>query len=91
MNSDPRILVACMYFSLCFLVPMWARSWGRSAVVYFFGSLFCSPFLAAIALLIDGRNPKKKIEGGADSQECPCCEKLNRREATTCKYCGSDL
>lgn len=83
----------CAWVLLSIFISKWAEDWGQSGTSYFFGSILCSPLLAALCLLIDGRN-KKKIEAKeleGESKKCPFCAELIKKEAKKCRYCASDL
>lgn len=87
-------VVLCIWLPLCLLVGVWAGNWGRSGAAYFFGALLCSPLLAAIALLVEGKNLKvveKNAVASGDQKKCPFCAELIKREAIKCRHCGSDL
>jgi hypothetical protein len=48
---------------LAIVCSVWASSWGRSVVLYFFLSLLFSPLLAAVVLLIAGnKTAREKAE-----------------------------
>jgi hypothetical protein len=86
--------ILCIWLPLCLLVAVWAGNWGRSGGLYFFVSLVCSPLLAAIVLLIEGKNVKaveKNAVAAGDHKKCPYCAELIKKEAIKCRHCGSDL
>ncbi len=78
------------WFLLAILVGALASSKGRSGVGYFFLSLFFSPLLGLLIVLVAGDNKeeieKAKVESGAEVK-CYFCAELIKREAKICKHC----
>lgn len=55
------ILLIWLLFAV--ILACWARNWGRSFFLYLIFSLLLSPIIAAIILLISGREkPKMKLQ-----------------------------
>ena len=69
---------------VCFSVLVWmmADKRGRSGFLWFLLSLFISPLLSIIFLL---------VAGDADAATCPQCAEKVKSEAKVCKHCGSSL
>lgn len=63
------------------LIAFWAHKWNRSAVGYGLATLFLSPLLTAIVLLIVGKS----------GPPCPHCGGSTIKNANVCKNCGRDI
>ncbi len=73
-------------------VGILAHNRGRSGIGWFFLSLFISPLLGLIFVLVtknlemvsEGPNPETHVK-------CPDCRELVLRDARKCKHCGCKL
>jgi len=70
------IVVFWVIFTL--LIGFLAERFDRNPLGYVFMSIFLSPLVVGILLLIIGRNGK----------HCPECHELIRVSANKCKHCG---
>lgn len=83
-------MVYFMWFVLCGLLAWWANSWGRSSGGFFLLSLLLSPLVAAIVLLVKGRNRQLLEQVAVSSGQlarCPFCRETIRPGATVCPHC----
>lgn len=84
-----------IWFILSLLVSLYASSKkGRSGFVFFIISILLSPIIGFIMALIISPNIDV-IEGNilkkGMHKKCPQCAELVKKEASICKYCGSDI
>lgn len=82
------------WLALSFIAGIIAGKKGRSAVGFFFLSVFLSPLIGILAAAGARRNDRAideaKIESG-EFKKCPYCAESVRHEAVKCKHCGSDI
>ena len=87
-------VVFIIWLILCFVCGSSAKSKGRSFGAYFALSLFLSPLVGFIVLLVKGENKEalaeKNISLGV-SKKCPFCANEIKTEAIVCQFCGRDL
>jgi len=76
------IFLSWLVFAI--LVAVWANNLNRSGVGFFFLSVFLSPVIAAIILLLVG-----KWDG--DKRKCPQCAEHVQLDALICRYCGHEF
>ena len=98
-----RIFGFIIWLLICILIGKCASRWNRSFVKYFILSLFFSPLLIGIILLIMGKNEVTNDNsssstsypsGGSfntisgSTQTCPKCNDKNSISNSYCKGCG---
>lgn len=74
------LFIGFLWMLLCAAIGAWACLWNNSFILIFVISLFVSPFIGAIILLIMGR---KKI--------CKVCAERVKFKAIVCHFCGNNL
>ncbi len=81
-----ELLILAGWFGLSIAVGSIASGKGRSGFAWFLLSLFLSPLIGGLFLLIAG---EKKVP--IASRKCPFCAEEIQVEAVKCKHCGSDI
>ena len=88
-----KIWLAIWIF-LCFVVAFGAENRGRSFAKYLVLSIFLSPLIGGMVLLVLGDDKetieKNSIEEGI-SKKCPFCAEIIKKDAIICRFCGRDL
>ena len=84
-----------IYLFICIGVGWWAHiKKGRSGIGFFLLSLFLTPIVGGIILLIV-RADQKTVDNIAvqdgDKRKCPFCAEIIKSEASVCRYCHSEL
>ena len=86
--------IVIIWLVFCVLVGAWANSRGKSGIGFFFLSLFLSPLIGAIVVLIVGPNQsqleKNKIQT-EHLKKCEHCAELIKDEAKVCRFCGREV
>jgi len=72
-----------LWIILTVLIGFWASTLNRSVLGYVILSLFLSPLVSAILLLIVG------VDGEGLLKKCPACAESVKVEALLCKHCGT--
>ncbi len=87
-------MVIFLWIALTIVCTIIASKKGRSEIGFFLLSLFLSPLLGLVILLILGANEKKleirAIVAGA-KKICPSCAEVIKKEAAICKFCDHDF
>lgn len=81
--------IFAFWFFFSIAVGVLASNRGRSGFLWFIFSIFLSPLLGVIFVLVmqnlkDSPNPNTHVR-------CPDCRELVRNDARKCKHCGASL
>jgi len=83
-------LIAIFWILFSFAIGFFNRTRGNSTTTAFFLSIFLSPLLGFIIVILTPRNQEiienRLLESG-DVKRCPECAELIKRRARRCKYC----
>jgi hypothetical protein len=82
------VVEVCVWIFLSGAVSLWASVWGRSVNGYFLLSLFLSPVIGGVVLLIRGENEAEVWDRTHRTGFCPNCKEPILGEALECHYCG---
>jgi len=80
------MLLAYLFFSV--LVAAYANLIKRSGLAWLLISLFISPLIAFILLVIIGRPTLPGLFAGLGMKTCPQCAEKVKRAAKICRFCG---
>ncbi|MBO4640166.1 MAG: zinc ribbon domain-containing protein [Treponema sp.] len=86
--------ISITWLIFAFAVAYGAKNRGQSFGTYLALSIFLSPLVGGIVLLMVGAN-KEGIENNSisagNSKKCPFCAEIIKIDAKVCRYCGRDL
>ncbi len=90
------LLIIILSVLLSVLIGKWGSSWGRSFGGWFVCSLFLSPVIAAIILLLVGKSETATTSGDTTNSKhysnktwvCPKCGVSNSYNRTACRKCN---
>lgn len=73
-------------------IKNWADYWGRPSLPYFLTSLFLTPLVPTLVLLLQGKEQslfEQSLIAKGRLKRCPQCAEAIRFDAYRCKFCGS--
>lgn len=79
-----ELIMAIAWIGLSIAIAVIASNKGRSGFKWFLFSLFLSPIIAGLFLLLAG-------EATTNKSKCPVCAKYIQIEAVKCRFCGAGL
>jgi hypothetical protein len=88
------IIIVPIWIIISVFVAKYAEDKGYSFAGFFLMSLFISPLIAVIILLILPVRKDLVEQGGiltGEFRKCPFCAETVKSEAIICKHCGRDL
>jgi hypothetical protein len=85
--------IVVLWFVFAIVVGVAASSRNRSGFGWFVLSLFVSPILTTIWLMILPKlvTRRQLIEQHLSVRQCPSCAEMVKREAKVCRFCQRDL